>query len=167
MEVESRVLACPCIAQRPQTAKAGSGGFGIFVQRRNGHEALHGEVTQIGQAFQQRRPFGAFGIEAGFGWFRAELDFEQDWELFCVPAGGFVEALGQMQRVHAVDAVEELSGAGGFIGLQVSDEMDLRAGGAEFVQPRALRLEFLDAILAEEGDACTEGLDHRFRGVQL
>lgn len=67
-----------------------------------------------------------------------------------------VEAFGEAQGIDGVDGVEEFGGAGGFVGLEMADEVDFGRGG----DVGAFGFEFLDAAFAEEVDASGQGFRH-------
>ena len=83
------------IAQAAQRLEAGARGGFVFREGSDGHEAAHVELRQIGQALEQFAEFGAVGLEAGFGGFLAELDFDEDGQRFVERGGGVLQALGE------------------------------------------------------------------------
>jgi hypothetical protein len=161
------VIVRPGVAQLAQPAKTGAGGLWVVVERGDGHEAMHGEVAEMGQAVEQVPELGAAGIETGFGGLLAQLDFQQNRQPLIEAAGGVVEAFGEAEGVYRVDAVEDFGSFGGFIGLQVPDEVDGRASDAERGQARSLGFEFLHAIFAEEVEASAYRLSQRLGGVNF
>ena len=154
-------------AQRAKTPEAGTGGFRVVVEGGDGHEAAQGDVREIGQAFEECWQIGTGGIETGFGGLVAELDFEQDGQGPGAFGGGLVQALGEAEGVDAVDGVEQLSSFGGFVGLQMADEVHVEVGEAEFAEACVLGFEFLDAVFAEEGHAGGSGFHHGFGGMDF
>jgi hypothetical protein len=74
---------------------------------------------------------------------------------------GGVEAGGDLERVDGVDGVEELGGAGGFVGLQRADEVEFAVGEAG--EMRGFFCELLDAVFAEEAQAGGVGFEDGFR----
>lgn len=122
-------------------------------------------MREGGEAVEERAEIG--GVESGLGGLVAELNFEEDGQGHGAFGCGFVEALGEAERVDGVDGVEEGGCFGGLVGLQVADEVNLGAGDVEFGELGALRFEFLYAVLAEEGDAGGNGFGDGFDGMQL
>ena len=156
----------PAVAPGVQGAEAGAGFLIRDVEGGDGHEASRLDVREIGKALEQRRSFRRLRIEAGLGFLWAELDLNEDGQALAEAAGCFVEALGQAQGVDRIDAVEELRGAGGLVGLQVADEVHANAV-AQRGERRGFGGEFLDAVFAEEGEAELRGCGDGGGGVSL
>ena len=105
------------------------------------------------------------GGETVLGLFVGEFDFDEDGEDFVEGGGCGVEALGDFERVDGVDGVEEFRGAGGFVGLEWTDEVDFDA--EEVGDARRFFLVLLDAILTEEAEAGGVGFEDGFRWMDF
>ena len=114
------------VAESAEGLEVGAGGFRVEGPGGDGHEAAGFEVGKLGEGVEEVGE--VFGGEAVLGVFMGEFDFDEDGEIFVERSGGGVEALGDLEGVDGVDGVEEFCGAGGFVGLEGADEVDLDTG---------------------------------------
>lgn len=168
------------ISECAQAAKAGAGGGGVAGERGDGHETMEGQmVGQVRKMFEQRGQFGRFRFEAFLGGLAAQFELDENWEGAVEFAGACMEALGNSQRVDGVDGGEELGGAGGFIRLQVPDEVygkrflrrriAGKAGNVDVCPSECGRLagELLDPVFAEETLSGLGGFEQSLNGMLL
>lgn len=151
------------VSQAAEFAKIGACRLGVEGPGWDCHEAYCFDRVEPFDRGEQGREVG--GGEAVLRLFVAELYFDQDGELFSQGRRGGVETLGDLERIDGVDGVEELCGAGGFVGLEGADKVELGVGqGCEVAR---LFLELLDAVLAEEAVTCGVGLEDGLDGMDL
>ncbi len=165
-EVELRVPWCELVAKGVETTEAEPGGFGVLIEGGNGHKAAHREIFEFRELFQQLGQIRGAGGEAGFGFFSAELDFKQDGDGSAEACGGFIEPLGDAERVYGVYCGEDFGGFGGFVRLQMADEVDFRLN-LKGLQVGRFLLKLLDTVFAKKKDSGCGGLLYSARGTGL
>src|SRR5260370_36852066 len=89
---------------------------------------------------------------AGFRFFRGQADFEEDAQFFsCVEfTASAIEALRKRQIIHRIDSMKQSGCAGGFVALQMPDQMP---SGGQGSHRSALPFPLLHPILAEMSTA--------------
>src|SRR5260370_28154451 len=87
-----------------------------------------------------------------FRFFWCQADFEEDAQLFSRVelSASALETLRKGQIIHRIDGVKQSGGAGGFVALQMPDQMP---SGGQVSHGRALPFPLLHAILAEMANA--------------
>jgi len=151
------------VAEAAELAEVGAGGLGVERPGWDGHEADGLEGLERLQGGEQSGKL--FGGEAVLGVFVAELDLDEDAELFAEGSSGGVEALGDLEGVDGVDGVEELGGAGGLVGLEGADEVEVGVG--ERGEMLGFLLKLLDAVFAEETLAGGVGFEDDVEGMDF
>ena len=142
------------VAQLAQSPEVRARRFGIGARGRNRHQPTDAHAVEARDGVEQR--LHLVGPRAALLCLLAEVDLD---ERVHRPAGGLgppIDLLGQVEAVHGLDAVEEMDGILGLIGLQMPDEVP----GHRMAQRLDLVLGFLDAVLAERGGPRLDGGFH-------
>ena len=104
--------------------EVGAGGFGIFVEGWDGHQAADFKVVQGLDGDEKGGQ--VLGRESVLRFFRREFDLNQDPQRFAESLGGGVESLSRFGGIEGVDGVKDLRCLGGLVVLQWPNEVGLR-----------------------------------------
>lgn len=150
------------IAQFAQFAKVRASALGIFDEGWNGHEPDQVEVREGRNAFRQR---GKISLSrSALCGFIAEMNFDQDGQVFPFSGGSGVKFLGERKIIHRIDAAEKICRAASFVALEMTDQVP---SGVEVGEGALLRFPLLHTVFAEVAEARVVSRTNDFDGKRF
>ena len=128
-----------------QAVEIGSSDFRIVAPGRHGHQPGEPQIRTRPNRIDEPRQL--LGRCAEFGGFLGKLDLDHYLQRLVHR----VQTPCQFFGIDGVDRLEQIRGGAGLVGLEMADQVKLRAG--KVGQRRMLGLELLHVVLAKDAQA--------------